>query len=175
MDASIAPGDDWGRVSRLLVPWLCLGASSGFLAWVIFSGPGEMQQVLVGLRRYLLFVPAGFAAAGAVCVLCWFRGAGGVAARLSYVSCIFYFGFLKVLGWSFVPWALIVVAIIGFSRSNELSIETRWSLLLLHVTGTLAGLYMAFHLNDFLYPWEPFKDVVRSLWLLTIELISRLL
>ncbi|HJP39374.1 MAG TPA: hypothetical protein QF499_09640 [Gammaproteobacteria bacterium] len=160
----IAPGSD--RTARLVVPWLCCGASIGFLLWVIFSGTGELHSVPVGFRRYMFFFPVGLAVSGVAGVLLWFAGAWAVTGRLSYLSCVFYFGFLKVLGWTFVPWILLIVASIEFVRTREIQVETRLSLLLLHVMGSLAGLYMAFNMGRFLQPWGSFQEVVRSLWLL---------
>jgi hypothetical protein len=171
MAASLLPSS--GRLSWVLIPWLCCGASVGFLLWILLNGPAELQQVSVGLRSYLLLLPTGLAAAGVVCAVLWFAGIWGIAARLSYSSCIFYFGFAKVLGWAFVPWVLVVAAVIGFSYTKKRSIEIRWSLLLLHAMGTLTGLYMAFHLNGFLRPWGLFMETTRSLWLLLINLMSR--
>lgn|GEM_PF-1316036 len=171
MTAPIAQNADTQRVSRLIVPWFGLGASAGFLLWIILSSPGELQQVPVGLRRYLFFLSLGLAASGVVCAVLWFRRAWHVAARLNYLSCIFYFGFLKVLGWKFIPWALVAVSVAGFFRHADPSIENRWSLLLLHAMGSLAGLYMAFHLGDFLRPWGAFAQVAGSLWLLIVNLL----
>lgn len=152
---------------------LCLSAAVCFLLWTILSGPGELQSVPVGLHRYLVFAPVGFATAGAACALLWFSGAWRTAAHFSLASCTVYLGFLKVLAWNFIPWVLIFVAGIGFVRARQSSLETSWSLLLLHVMGTIAGLYMAFHLNEFLYGWKPFEEVIRSLWQLAMNLASR--
>jgi hypothetical protein len=150
----------------LVIPWLCCGASIGFLLWIIFSSSGELHPAPVGFRRYMFFFPVGLAVSGVAGALLWFFGAWSVAGRLSYLSCIFYFGFLKVLGWPFVPWILLIVASIEFMRTREVQVVTRWFLLLLHVMGSLAGLYMTFNLGRFLQPWGSFQEVVRSLWLL---------
>ncbi len=106
MNTSIMPNSDSKKMSRLLVVWLSLGLATGFLFWITLSGSGELQQVAVGLRRYLFFLlPVGLAAAGVICTLLWFTEYWVFVVRLSAVSCVFYLGFLKVLGWVFIPWA----------------------------------------------------------------------
>ena len=169
MDTAITPNSDSKRISRLLVVWLSLGLATGFLLWITLSGLGELEQVAVGLRRYLFFLlPVGLAAAGVICTLLWFTDYWVFVIRLSVVSCVFYLGFLKVLGWAFIPWVLIAVAAIGLFRIRKLAIETRSSLLLLHSMGSLSGLYMAFNLDKFLQPMELFMETVQSLWLLVV-------
>jgi len=169
VDTAITPNSDSKRISRLLVVWLSLGLATGFLLWITLSGLGELEQVAVGLRRYLFFLlPVGLAAAGVICTLLWFTDYWVFVIRLSAVSCVFYLGFLKVLGWAFIPWVLIAVAAIGLFRIRKLAIETRSSLLLLHSMGSLSGLYMTFNLNKFLQPMELFMETVQSLWLLVV-------
>ena len=169
MDTSITQSTAAKSMSQQLIPCFGLGVATGFLLWVMFSGTGELQQVAVGLQRYLYFLlPVGLATAAVVCALLWFAGAWSFAASLSYVSCVFYFGFLKVLGWWFVPWVLIVVAVILSFRSRKLVIETRSPLLLLHLMGSMGGLYMTFNLGKFLQPWGFFMETVQSLWLLAV-------
>jgi len=169
MDALTTANSDSKRMSRLLVVWLSLGLATGFLLWITLSGLGELEQVAVGLRRYLFFLlPVGMAAAGVICTLLWFTDYWVFVIRLSAVSCVFYLGFLKVLGWVFIPWVLIAVAAIGLFRIRKLAIETRSSLLLLHSMGSLSGLYMTFNLNKFLQPMELFMETVQSLWLLVV-------
>ena len=169
MDALTTANSDSKRMSRLLVVWLSLGLATGFLLWITLSGLGELEQVAVGLRRYLFFLlPVGLAAAGVICTLLWFTDYWVFVIRLSAVSCVFYLGFLKVLGWAFIPWVLIAVAAIGLFRIRKLAIETRSSLLLLHSMGSLSGLYMTFNLNKFLQPMELFMETVQSLWLLVV-------
>lgn len=167
MEASIPASRD--GLSRVIIPWLCFSASIAFMIWVVLSEPAKLQNVPIGLGRYIGFVPAALAASGALTALLWFFAAWRIAERLSYVSCVFYFACLKTLGWSFAPWVCIAVAAIGLFRTKDSALEIRPSLLLLHLMGTMAGLYTAFRVNDFLEGWDPFKDVIRSLWLLTVN------
>jgi len=169
VDTSVTQKAVTKNMSLQLIPCFGLGSAAGFLLWIIFSGTGELQQVQVGLQRYLFFLlPVGLAAASVVCALLWLAGAWSFAVSLSYVSCVFYFSFLKVLGWDFIPWVLMAVAVIVVFRNRKLVIEAQSSLLLLHAMGSLAGLYMAFNLGKFLQPWEFFMETVQSLWLLVI-------
>jgi hypothetical protein len=87
---------------------------------------------------------------------------------MSYISCLFYLGFLKVLGWDLIPWLLILVGLIlmGALLHRKKGLVVRPSLFLFHWMGTMSGLYMAFHMRDFLKGWGPFQDVVKSLWLI---------
>jgi hypothetical protein len=83
-----------------------------------------------------------------------------------YISSLLYLGFLKTLDWHWAPLFLLVVTVawIGVVLTKNLYIEARPSLLLFHVMGTMSGLYMALHLNDFLKGWVPFQEVVQGLW-----------
>jgi hypothetical protein len=131
----------------------------------MISGPGEMQQAAVGLPRYLAVAPYALAGAGVLCALLWFGRTWQISAPGSYASCVVYFGFFKVLGPDFVPWLLTALAVGAYFIVSK-PFRARWTLFLLHAMGTMTGLYMAFHLPDFLAGWEPFKEIVHSLWLL---------
>jgi hypothetical protein len=161
----------WGEkvIPRVLVLWFGLGASTGFLLWTLRSDSQEIQRLETGLAFYGSSLLIGLLVGGISLLLFRWVGAEWESIGLvGYLSSLFYLGFLKVLGWSFIPWLLIVAVFIllrvFLHRKKDLAVGP--SLVLFHVMGTVSGLYMAFHLRDFLKGWGPFQDVVKGLWLI---------
>jgi len=153
---------------QALTAWLPTTFSMGFILWVIGSDAAIIQQSRPDLLRYLIFLAAGLVAGGIACLLLrLLSGSWGSVKSFSYVSCLAYFGCLKTLGWDFVPWVIILIIVVLFAIPGirKIDVPAR-SVLLLHGMGTMSGLYMSVHLQEFLTGWVPFKDVIAGLWLL---------
>lgn len=146
--------------------WLGLSAPMAFFIWTLSSGPAELQLLKIGWPRYLLSLMAGLIVSGILVLLIRPTSAKHQTALLGYAACLGYFGFLKVLGWSLLPWLLMIAIIPAYVYLHRSRVTVGSSVLILHVMGTMTGLYMAFHLQEFLAAWEPFKDVVASMWLM---------
>ncbi len=165
-----------GAIVRNLILWISLSASTGFLFWILRGDPQEIQKLETGLPLYGSSLLIGLLVGGILLVLLRLvRVEWESIGMVSYISSLFYLGFLKVLGWRLIPWLLIVAMLImvriSLPRRKVLAVYP--SLVLFHAMGTVSGLYMAFHLWDFLKGWVPFQDVVRSLWLVFTEGIGK--
>ena len=151
---------------RLLIGWLCCGLAATFLLWTTLSAPGELQQIPVGLGRYFYFFPFGMAVGAALVILLWLVAADDYLAGISLNAALIYLGVLKTLGWTPVPWIALGAGVVGFISRRTIRQELRWTMLLLHIMGSLAGIYLAFQLARMLGPWRLFGETIRSLWLL---------
>jgi hypothetical protein len=85
---------------------------------------------------------------------------------------LLYFAFLKFAGLPLIPWIIGLLAMAAFLLNRRKLEDGGSSMLLLHLMGTISGLYMSFHLHEFLSGWDPFTDVVASIWLVLIAPIS---
>ncbi len=155
--------EDW---AGFFVYWLALSGATGFFLWLVNGSPAELREIQAGLARYAFFLLPGAAIAGTVTLTMRALGARRLLAILCYSSCMVYFGFLKVLGWNLMPWVMVALIAPAFVRLRKTEASAGSTLLLLQCMGTMAGLYMSFHLQDFLGAWEPFKEVVAGLWLM---------
>jgi len=159
-------------LKKALVLWMSLGFSLSFLLWSIWANSNEFQSIDAGLRLYGATLLPGLIGAGVILGLMFsFKMKWASIGWTCYISSLLYLGFLKTLDWHWVPWFLVVgtAVWIGVVLSRNIYFETRPSLFLFHVMGTMSGLYMAFHLDDFLKGWDPFKEVVGGLWLMLSE------
>lgn len=158
-------------IRSALTAWLGLGASVGFLAWVLgfgLGGPGAPEAVLDSYGRSLL---TGLAVSGVVVAVGAALGQSAWLARASYASCLLYAGFLATLGWRPWPWLLLAAAaaLLAPLRRRDFT-HAAQPLLLLHAMGSLGGLYAAFQLKTFLTGWPMFRNVLSALWLLLTSL-----
>ena len=86
---------------------------------------------------------------------------------ISYASALLYLGCFKVVGWTALPWVLLIGAcLVAVLLHRRTSIRQSPSLLLLHAMGTSSGLYLFFHVNEILGAWDAFRSVLAGLWLL---------
>ena len=165
-----------GTVGKAGLLWVCIGLSLTFLFWVLRGEPDTIQNLEVGLKRYGSYLIPSLILAG---LLLGFFRLLGVTARamgwMAYISALFYLGFLKVIGWNITPLVLLFSGIILmlFFIWKKSDFEIRPSLLLFHGMGTISGLYMSFHLKDFLKGWSGFQDMVQGLWTILSEGIVR--
>lgn len=158
---------EWGIY---LISWVGLAAAAGFWLWLFNSAPSDVSNIEYQLSRYPVFLLLGAAVSGIAALTARVLQKDREFALLSYTSCIVYFGFLKVIGWSLIPWITIALVLPAFMYLRRSNARIGATLLLLQCMGTVAGLYMSFHLQDFLGAWEPFKDVVGGMWLLITDL-----
>lgn len=158
------------RLSSIVSAWLGIGAAAAFFAWALELGSGAAPAVDVTLPTYGWALLLGLAASGVVVALGSALGQVTWLARASYASCILYAGFLTTLGWSWLPWLLIVAAIVMVValRRRDVS-HAAAELLLLHAMGTLGALYASFQLHAYLAAWPAFREVASSLWLVLVS------
>ena len=143
---------------------ICLAAAMTFLIWVVNSNAEQMSDVRGGLNRYTDSLPLGASIAVAIFGITYLFGAQQKITLLLQTSCLLYLGFLKFVGLPVAPWVLGALAIAAIFLYRKDAREDRSSMLLLHSMGTVTGLYMSFHLQEFLSGWGPFTDVLASIW-----------
>ena len=81
-------------------------------------------------------------------------------------SALVYLSAAKTLGWYFAPWLAIGAALVAtFVRRGE-NPALRGSLLLLHLMGSLSGLYFVYQAGGLIGSYAEFGAVLRDLWLL---------
>ena len=165
-----------GKLGKIGLLWVSIGLSLTFLFWVLRGEPDTLQNLEAGLKRYGSYLIPCLTLAG---FLLGFFRLLGVTARamgwIAYISSLFYIGFLKVIGWNMTPWVLLFLGIILmlFFIWKKSDFEIRPSLLLFHGMGTISGLYLSFHLNEFLMGWPGFQDMIQGLWTILSEGIVR--
>jgi hypothetical protein len=139
----------------MLAPGFALALAFSFAAWSVQGTPGLMSRPDLALAAYLGSLPFGLASAAIATAIgiAWERARGAVAT-LAEVSIVLYAGFLKVLGWEWLPW-LLVAGVVGCWLLRVRAQPTASPALLatMHVQGLVTGLYLAFHLEDFLAGW----------------------
>lgn len=153
-------------VPGLLIAWVCCGLSAGFFLWTSMSSSVDLQQVPIGLGRYFYFMPFGLAAGTLVITVLWVFGLDRRLADTGLYALLLYAGALKSLGWTPLPWIALGAVVLGLVSRRGAHLEIRWTLLLLHVMGSFAGIYLAFQLVHLLGPWILLGEAIRSLWLL---------
>ena len=163
----------WSRkIFSFLTALLCLGAAITFFLWAINSHTEQMVDLRGGLFRYQSYIPLGASIGGAICGMMYLFGARWSMTSLLQASCLLYFAFLKFAGLPIIPWIIGLLAMAAFLLNRGKLEDGGSSVLLLHLMGTISGLYMSFHLHEFLSGWDPFTDVVASIWLVLIAPIS---
>ena len=153
-------------IATPLAAWLGLGLSAGFLLWVVGSGEHGVAAPAAALGSYARWLLVGLAVAAVLVAVGTAAGQRAWLARASYASCLFYLGFLAVLDWRPLPWALVAGAcalLVALRRSDLTNASV--PLVLLHAMGSLGGLYLSFQLRTFLAAWPAFRDVLAALWL----------
>ena len=148
--------------------WVALGFPFTFLIWVERFHSQSFQTVEVGVQLYLSSLVFGWVLAGLFLgILRVFKSRWWSLGWVGYGSVLFYIGFLKTLNVEWVPWlgvaGWVVFTLYGVYGKKHLAAQP--SLVVIHAIGTLSGLYMTFHLTEFLKGWEPFLDVVQGLWM----------
>jgi hypothetical protein len=163
----------WGRrIFSFLTAVLCLAAAMTFFLWAINSNAEQMLDLRGGLSRYSSYIPLGASIGGAICGVMYLFGAQRDMASLLQASCLLYLAFLKFSGLPAIPWISGMLAVLAFFLYRKKSDDGESSLLLLHSMGSITGLYMSFHLHEFLSGWGPFTDVVASIWLVLTAPVS---
>jgi hypothetical protein len=141
-----------------------------FFIWVLNGDLQQTADVRIGLARYTAYIPLGASIGGATAVALYLLGARRELAWLTQASCLLYLAFLKFAGIPFVPWMLgmltTVVTMVAIYSHRKEQEKKGSSVFLLHVMGSIAGLYLSFHMQEFLSGWEPFKSVATSIWAL---------
>ena len=165
-----------GKLGKIGLLWVCVGLSLTFLFWVIRGEPDTIQNLEVSLKRYGSYLIPCLILAGFLLGFFRLLGVTGKAMGwIAYISALFYLGFFKVIGWGITPWFLLFLGIIlmVFFIWKKSDFEIRPSLFLFHGMGTISGLYLSFHLNEFLMGWPGFKDMIQGLWTILSEGIVR--
>jgi hypothetical protein len=160
------------KILSFLTALLCLAAAITFFLWAINSNPEQMIELRGGLFRYISYFPLGALIGGTICGMMYLFGARQDMTSLLQASCLLYFAFLKFAGLPIIPWIIGLLAMAAFFLNRRKLEDGGSSVLLLHLMGTISGLYMSFHLHEFLSGWDPFTDVVASIWLVLIAPIS---
>ena len=164
-----------GKLGKIGLLWVCIGLPLTFLFWVLQGEPETLQNIEIGLDLYgFALIPCLMLAGILLGLFHLFGVTGRAMGWIAYISSIFYIGFLKVIGWNMTPWVLLFLGIILmlFFIWKKSDFEIRPSLFLFHGMGTISGLYMSFHLNEFLMGWPGFKDMIQGLWIiLTVGMV----
>jgi hypothetical protein len=152
-------------VAPMLILWASLGAASGFLLWSLRVEAAGADALEASLRLYASSLLIGLLLSG-IALACLRRHSSALG-WVSYASGVVYLGFGTALGWSPLPAALAVsaAAVIVFGRARWV-VAAEPPLLLAHVMGTVSGLYLFFHLREFLSAWPAFREVLAALWML---------
>ena len=150
----------------LVVAWLCCSFSGAFAFWSIGSPVGLLQDPGNGIARYLYGLQLSLVAGAILVAVLRFAGLQRFLSRLALYGTLIYFGAAKTLGWYFAPWLAIGAALFGMFIHRGGDPEIRGSLLLLHVMGSLSGLYFVVQAGGLLGSYAQFGEVLRSLWLL---------
>lgn len=152
----------------MVILWASLGAASGFLLWSLRVEAAGADAVEASLRLYVSSLLIGLLLSGVVLAcLRALREQSSALGFVSYASCLVYLGFGKVLGWPLLPELLAASAatLMVFGRARWL-VAGEPPLLLAHVMGTVSGLYLFFHLREFLSALPAFREVLQGLWML---------
>jgi hypothetical protein len=160
------------QILSFMVRLICLAAAMTFLIWVVNSSADQMPDVPGGLNRYTNLLPLGASIGVVIFGIMYLFGAQDKITLLLQTSCLLYWGFLKFAGLPVAPWVLGALVIAAIFRYRTPPREDGSSMLLLHSMGTITGLYMSFHLHEFLSGWGPFTDVLASIWLVLTAPIS---
>jgi hypothetical protein len=155
-------------IAPTLELWVGLGAATGYLLWAVRVEPAGVEGIETALRLYASSLLTGLLVTAAVLAcLRWLRMPPASLGMVSYASCVVYLGFGKALGWTVVPWALAAAAgvVMVLARTRR-HVPAGPALPLLHTMGTVSGLYLFFHLREFLSAVPAFQDVLKALWLL---------
>jgi hypothetical protein len=155
-------------VGSTLILWLSLGAASGFLLWSLRVESTGTDAIEASLRLYASSLMIGLLLSGiALGGLHALRRDSSGLGLVSYASGVVYLGFGTALGWSLLPALLAVAAaaLIVCGRGRWV-VAAEPPLLLAHVMGTVSGLYLFFHLREFLSAWPAFREVLQGLWML---------
>jgi hypothetical protein len=151
-----------------LILWASLGAASGFLLWSLRVAAAGAAAVEASLQLYASSLLIGLLLSGIVLAcLRALREQSSSLGFVSYASCVVYLGFGAALGWPLLPELLAAsaAALMIFGRARWL-VAVEPPLLLAHVMGTVSGLYLFFHLREFLSALPAFRDVLQGLWML---------
>lgn len=163
-----APQPSGGPSGPTLILWASLGAASGFLLWSLRVEVSGVAAVDAALRLYVSSLLIGLLCSGIVLAcLRALRRQPSSLGFVSYASCVVYLGFGKALGWLLLPELLAAAAagLVVFGRARW-RVAGEPALLLAHAMGTVSGLYLFFHLGEFLSAWPSFRDVLQGLWML---------
>jgi NADH:ubiquinone oxidoreductase subunit 6 (subunit J) len=163
---------DSNVLKKGLIAWVTLGLSLTYFVWVERFDSQTFQTVETGVRIYgdTLF-PCFVGAAVILGILLILKMKWASIGWICYISLLFYFGFLKSLNGGWVSFILVVgfAGLIYVVLRKKNHFEVHSSLVLIHVMGTMSGLYMSFHIKDFLNGWIPFQEVIQGLWLLVTQ------
>jgi len=135
---------------------LSLGLAFGFFLGVLQADPFE-ENLSAVMHFFYLSLPIG------VLVGLVLGGAlekmGGETHPLDALllaSYFLYLGFLKTLGWGFIPWVAVGFALVAGILSWFLGIRA-WKgkiILLFHVMGYMSALYLFLHLKRYFEGWD---------------------
>ena len=152
-------------IAPILILWASLGAASGFLLWSLRVEAAGADAIEASLRLYASSLMIGLLLSGIA--LAGWRGHFSALGFVGYGSGVVYLGFGTALGWSLLPAVLAAsaAALIVCGRARWV-VAAEPPLLLAHVMGTVSGLYLFFHLREFLSAWPAFREVLQGLWML---------
>jgi len=147
---------NWINWKKILWRGLSIGlALAYFIGLILVKDPaGGLIQVMNAF--YFAFPFGIFLGLGVASLMHWLGKGKTPLDGILLGSFFIYLGFLKTLGWFFIPWFALFLASVagGLAWFLRIRVWKGGTGLLFHGMGYMSGLYLFLHLKEYLKGWD---------------------
>jgi len=154
---------EWKKIFPRVIS---LGLPIGFFLGVLQANTAETSVAHL-MRNFYFSFPLGlFIGAMLWVVIQWVRKGQSLLDAVLLGSSFIYLGFMKTLGWEWIPWVFFALCLVAVFLGWYLGVRP-WrseTVLLFHVMGYGSSLYLFLHLKKYLSGWDTTFETVGLLF-----------